>query len=117
MSSDSSPLIEFADFEKVDIRVGRIVEVLDFERARVPAYKLTIDFGPLIGLKKSSARFKTDYTAEQLLGTQCLAVINFAPRNIGGFLSEVLVLGIPKAGGGLAIVRPVDEAELGSRLY
>lgn len=117
MSSDATTCIEFSDFEKVDIRVGTIIEVLDFERARVPAYKLTIDFGPVIGLKRSSARFKSDYTPDQLLGTQCLAVVNLQPRNIGGFLSEVLVLGVPKKDGGLTIVRPADHAESGGRLY
>jgi tRNA-binding protein len=109
--------ISFADFEKVDIRVGVIIEVSDFERARVPAYKLKIDFGPEIGIKQSSARFKTDYIPDQLLGKQCLAVVNFEPKNIGGFISEVLVLGVPKRGGGLSLVRPVDEAEPGGRLY
>ncbi len=109
--------ISFEDFEKVDIRVGLIIEVTDFERARVPAYKLKIDFGPEIGIKQSSARFKTDYTPEQLLNKTCLAVVNFEPKNIGGFLSEVLVLGVPKKGGGLALVRPVDDAELGGKLY
>jgi tRNA-binding protein len=107
----------FEEFEKVDIRVGCIVEVKDFERARVPTYKLRIDFGPELGIKQSSARFKSDYTPEQLLGSQCLAVVNFEPKNIGGFMSEVLLLGVPRAGGGISLVRPVDEAELGGRLY
>jgi tRNA-binding protein len=109
--------ITWLDFEKVDIRVGQIVEVVDFERARVPSYKLKIDFGPEIGIKNSSAQAKTDYRPEDLLGKQCLAVVNFPPKNIAGFESEVLVLGVPKLGGGLALVRPVDEAELGGRLY
>ncbi|MEK7775133.1 MAG: tRNA-binding protein [Candidatus Zixiibacteriota bacterium] len=109
--------IEFEDFEKVDIRVGRIIEIADFERARVPAYKLKIDFGSEIGVKQSSARFKSDYAPEQLLNTLCLAVVNFAPKNIGGFLSEVLVLGVPREGGGLAMTRPDPGAQVGSRLY
>lgn len=109
--------ITFDDFDKVDIRVGKIIAVEDFERARVPAYKLTIDFGAEIGIRRSSARFKSDYTPDQLLNRQCLAVVNFPPKNIGGFLSEVLVLGVPKPGGGLSLVRPVDEAEIGGRLY
>lgn len=112
----SEPL-SYDDFLKVDIRVGRIVEVADFERARVPAYKLKIDFGAEIGVKQTSARFKTDYTPEQLLNHQCLAVVNFAPKNIGGFMSEVLMLGVPRPGGGLVLVSPVEEAELGGRLY
>jgi tRNA-binding protein len=109
--------IEFEDFEKVDIRVGLIVEVADFERARVPAYRLKIDFGPELGIKQSSARFKSDYTPEQLLNTLCIAVVNFAPKNIGGFMSEVLVLGVPREGGGLAMARPDAGAQVGSRLY
>ncbi len=109
--------ISYEDFEKVDIRVGKIIAIEDFERAKIPSYKLTIDFGPEIGIKRSSARFKSDYSVEQLLNKQCLAVVNFAPKNIGGFMSEVLVLGIPKVGGGLSMARPVDEAEIGGRLY
>jgi len=109
--------ITFEEFEKVEIRVGRIVEVNDFERARVPTYKLKIDFGSEIGVKQSSARFKANYTPDQLLNSQCLAVVNFEPKNIGGFMSEVLLLGVPRVGGGISLVRPVDEAELGGRLY
>lgn len=112
----SEPLT-YDDFLKVDIRVGRIIEVVDFERAKIPAYKLKIDFGAEIGIKQTSARFNTDYTPEQLLNRQCLAVVNFPPKNIGGFLSEVLMLGVPRPGGGLVLVSPVEEAELGGRLY
>jgi tRNA-binding protein len=111
------PIISYEDFEKVDIRVGRIIEVTDFTRARVPSYKLKVDFGPEIGIKQSSAQAKTNYTPEQLLGKQCLAVVNFEPKNIAGFLSEVLVLGVPRVEGGLSLVRPVDEAQIGSKLY
>ncbi|MEW6412061.1 MAG: tRNA-binding protein [Candidatus Zixiibacteriota bacterium] len=109
--------ISFEDFEKVDIRVGRIIEVTDFERARFPSYKFKIDFGPEIGVKQSSGRYKEDYTPEDLLGRQCLAVVNFAPKNIAGFLSEVLVLGVDKVGGGISLTSPVHEAVLGARLY
>jgi tRNA-binding protein len=109
--------ITFEDFEKVDIRAGKIIEVEDFEKAHFPTYKLKIDFGPEIGVKQSSARFKSDYRPEELLEKQCLAVVNFAPRNIGGFMSEVLVLGVEKEEGGLSIVRPFDKAKLGARLY
>jgi len=109
--------ITIEDFEKIEIRVGRIIEVLDFERARLPSYKLKIDFGPELGVKQSSARFKSDYRPEELLNRQCLAVVNFPPRNIAGFDSEVLVLGVDKAEGGLSLVRPVHEAKLGARLY
>jgi len=109
--------ITIEDFEKVEIRVGRIIEVQDFERARFPSYKLKIDFGADIGIKLSSARFKSDYTVDQLLNRQCLAVVNFPPRNIAGFNSEVLVLGVDKEEGGLSLVRPVHEAKLGARLH
>lgn len=109
--------ITFEDFEKVDIRVGEIIEVTDFERAKFPTYKLKINFGDEIGIKQSSARFKSNYTPEELLNKQCLAVVNFEPKNIAGFLSEVLVLGIDAQKGGISIVRPVDAAVLGARLY
>ncbi len=109
--------ITIEDFEKVEIRVGRIIDVQDFERAKFPSYKLKIDFGTEIGIKQSSARFKADYTPEELLNKQCLAVVNFPPRNIAGFSSEVLVLGVDKVEGGLSLARPVHEAKLGARLY
>lgn len=112
-----TPTITFEDFEKVDIRAGKIIEVTDFERAKFPTYKLKIDFGDEIGIKQSSARFKSNYTPEELLNKQCLAVVNFEPKNIAGFLSEVLVLGIDAKEGGISIVRPADEAVLGARLY
>ncbi len=110
-------IISFEEFEKVDIRVGKIIEVQDFEKARFPTYKLKIDFGSEIGIKQSSARFKSDYRPEELLQKQCLAVVNFAPKNIAGFMSEVLVLGVDKEDGGLSMVRPYHEAKLGARLY
>lgn len=110
-------MIEYSDFEKIDIRVGKIIEVLDFPRAKNPSYKLKIDFGEEIGIKQSSGQYKNDYTSEQLLGTQCIAVVNFEPRNIAGFISEVLVLGVPKPEGGLSILRPTDEAKIGGRMY
>lgn len=109
--------IIYEDFEKVDIRVGRIVEVKDFERARQPSYKLTIDFGPEIGIKQSSAQAGSDYTKQDLGGRLCLAVVNLPPRNIAGFQSEVLVLGVSRNDGGLSLLRPDDAAELGSRMY
>jgi tRNA-binding protein len=113
-----SETITIEDFERVDIRAGKIIEVEDFTRARNPSYKLTIDFGPEIGVKRSSAQYKENYAPEQLLGTQCLAVVNFPPRNIAGFMSEVLVLGIDRAdGSGITIVRPAEGARLGARLY
>ena len=109
--------ITYDDFLKVDIRAGRIIEVIAFERARQPSYKLTIDFGHEVGIKRSSVQARRDYTADQLRGRLCLAVVNFEPKNIAGFLSEVLVLGVPRADGSLALVRPDDEVVIGSRLY
>ncbi len=112
------PQITWDDFDKVDIRVGRIIEVTEFPRARVPSYKLRVDLGDEIGIKQSSAQLAANYTPEQLLNTHCLAVVNFAPRNIAGFMSEVLVLGVPRDGGGLVLIRPEsDTAPLGGRLY
>jgi len=108
--------LSYDDFLKVDIRVGRIVEVVDFERARVPAYKIKIDFGSELGVKQTSARFKTSYPPDQLLGRLCLAVVNFPPKNIGGFMSEVLLLGVPREGEGLVLVVPVEDAPLGGRM-
>ncbi len=112
-------LASYSDFEKIDIRVGKIIEVLDFPRAKNPSYKLKIDFGEQIGIKQSSGQYKNDYTPEELLGTQCIAVVNLVPRNIAGFMSEVLVLGVPKEGetNSLAILRPADQAIVGGRMY
>ncbi len=109
--------LTYDDFTKVDIRVGRIIEINDFERARVPAYKIKIDFGPEIGIKQTSARFKTSYTPEQLMGRLCMCVVNFPPKNIGGFMSEVLLLGVPREGEGLVLVAPIEDAPLGGRMY
>lgn len=109
--------ISYDDFLKVDIRVGRIVEALPFPQARKPAYKLTIDFGPEIGCKRSSAQITTHYTLEELVGRQVLAVVNFPPRQIGPFMSEVLTLGLPDATGEVVLLAPGQEVPLGGRMF
>lgn len=118
-SSDApaAELIEFSDFLKVDIRLGNVVEVEDFPEARNPSYKLTIDFGPVIGKKKSSAQITVHYKKEDLLHKKVLAVVNFPPRQIGKFLSEVLVLGISDQN--LNVVLPSFDLQIpnGSRLH
>lgn len=108
--------ISYEDFEKVDIRVGKIVAVEDFPQARKPAYKLTIDFGPEIGLKRSSAQI-TNYAKEELLGRQVVAVVNFPPKQIGPFRSEVLTLGVPDADGKVILLTPTKEVPLGGRMF
>ena len=110
-------MISYQDFEKVEIRVGKIVKVEDFPEAHKPSYKLQIDFGPEIGIKKSAAQITDLYTKEELEGTQVLAVVNFAPKQIGPFISEVLTLGVPDEKGRVVLVRPDKDAPLGRRLF
>jgi tRNA-binding protein len=105
----------FDDFLKLDMRVGRVVDVEDFPEARVPAWKLTIDFGPEVGHKRSSAQI-THYTREELAGRLVVAVVNFAPKRIAGFASEVLVLGALDDEKGVVLMRPDGDVELGSRI-
>ena len=109
--------IGFDDFLKVDIRVGRIVEAEDFPEARKPAYKLKIDFGEAIGIKKSSAQITRHYSPDQLVGRQVLAVVNFPPRQIGPIMSEVLTLGVPDEEGEVVLLAPGHDVPLGGRLY
>jgi tRNA-binding protein len=105
----------FDDFLKIDMRVGRIVEVEEFPEARVPAWKLTVDFGTEIGTKRSSAQI-THYTREGLLGRLVVGVVNFPPKRIAGFPSEVLVLGALDDDKGVVLLQPDQDAELGSRI-
>ena len=110
------PTASFDDFLKVDIRVGTIVAAEDFPQARKPAYKLTIDFGPL-GLRKSSAQVTKHYTPETLVGRQVAAVFNFKPRQIGPFMSQVLTLGFPDADGEVVLIAPTQGVPNGGRMY
>ena len=109
--------ISFDDFQKVDIRVGTIVGVDPFPEARKPAYKLKIDFGPEIGVKKSSAQVTKHYTPDTLMGRQVAAVVNFPPRQIGPFMSEVLTLGFPDAGGEVVLLGVDHTVPNGGRMY
>lgn len=109
--------ITFADFENVDIRVGTIIAVEPFPEARKPAFKLKIDFGDTIGVKKSAAQITQHYTAETLLGRQVAAVVNFPPRQIGPFMSEVLTLGFPDDQGGVVLVGPSQAVPDGGKLF
>jgi tRNA-binding protein len=108
--------ITYAQFDAVDIRAGKITRVEDFPKARNPAYKIWIDFGEL-GEKKSSAQLTVHYTPESLTGRLVLAVVNFAPRQIADFMSEVLVLGVPDRDGEVVLVHPEREVPLGGRLF
>jgi tRNA-binding protein len=109
-------VIDFDDFMKVDIRVGRITRVEDFPEARKPAWKLRIDFGPEIGEKRCSAQI-TNYTREELEGSLVVAVVNFPPRQIGPVRSEVLTLGVPDEDGRVILLRPDSEVPLGGRMF
>ena len=109
--------IGFDDFLAVDIRVGTIIEALPFPEARKPAYRLVIDFGPVIGIKRSSAQITEHYALEDLPGRQVAAVVNFPPRQIGPMMSEVLTLGFPDSDGKVVLIQPGEKVPDGGRLF
>ena len=112
-----SKKISFDDFLKVDIRVGTVLTADPFPQARKPAYRLTIDFGPEIGTKKSSAQITKYYVPDQLVGKQVVAVVNFPPRQIGPFMSEVLTLGVPDPEGEVVLLHPSLAVPNGGRMF
>ncbi|MBL6456985.1 tRNA-binding protein [Belnapia sp. T6] len=109
--------ISYADFERVDIRTGTIIDAQPFPEARKPAIKLWVDFGAGIGVKRSSAQVTLHYKADQLIGRQVVAVVNFPPRQIGPFMSEVLVLGVPDVNGAVVLLRPDLAVPNGGRMF
>ena len=109
--------IDWSAFESVELRVGTVLEVMEFPEARKPALKLWIDFGPEFGTRKSSAQVTRHYAPEELVGRQVLAVVNFPPRQIGPFRSEVLTLGVADEGGAVVLVAPDLDVPSGARLY
>jgi len=109
--------LSFDDFQKVDIRVGRVTHAEPFPEARKPAIKLWVDFGAEIGVKKSSAQITAHYAPEALIGRQVMAVVNFPPRQIGPFMSEVLVLGASDDAGQISLIAPDHSVPLGARLH
>lgn len=109
--------IEYGDFSKIDIRVGTVIKSEVYSEARHPALKLWIDFGPEIGEKKTSAQITKHYTPDTVVGQQVAAVVNFAPKQIGKFMSEVLVVGFPDADNEVVLVQPSHKVPNGGRLY
>jgi tRNA-binding protein len=116
-TSAATSLASFADFMKLDIRVGCIIAAEPFPEARKPAFKLTIDFGAEIGVKRSSAQITAHYSCAALVGKRVMAVVNFPPRQIGPFMSQVLTLGVPDADGEVVLLSPDQDVPLGGRLF
>jgi tRNA-binding protein len=114
---ERAPEITIEDFEKVDIRVGRILSAEPLEGARKPAYKLRIDFGPALGVKQSSAQLTALYRPENLVGRLVMGVVNFPPRRIAGFRSDVLTLGVADENGAVILLAPNRDAPLGARMF
>jgi tRNA-binding protein len=110
-------MITYPDFEKVDIRVGKIISGEDFPEARKPAYKLMIDFGAEIGIKKSSAQITKHYKKEELVGRLVMGVVNFPPKQIGPFISETLTLGFADANGDIVLAQPDKDVPLGAKMF
>ena len=110
-------MINYSDFEKVDIRVGEIIDVQEFPEAKKPAYKLTIDFGPGVGIKKSSSQITKHYSKESLIGMQVIGVVNFSPKQIGSFTSEVLTLGLADENKDIVLLVPNKKVPNGERMY
>lgn len=109
--------ISFDDFLKVDIRVGKVIRAEPYPEARTPAIKMWIDFGADLGERKTSAQITAHYSPQELVGTNVLAVVNFPPRQIGRFMSEVLVLGVTDAAGGVVLIRPDRTVAIGARMH
>ncbi len=109
--------VTIQDFEKIDIRVGKIISAKEFPEARKPAYQLEIDFGAEVGIKKSSAQITKHYNTTELVGKQVIAVVNFPPRQIGPFLSEVLTLGLPDEDDQVVLLSPDMPVPIGGKLY
>ena len=110
-------MISYEDFEKIDVRVGEIIKAEDFPEAKKPAYRLTVDFGPAIGLKTSSAQITKNYSKKELLGRLVVGVVNFPPRQIGPFSSEVLILGLPDENGEVVLLTPTKSVAKGGKMF